>query len=327
MMKKSFGIGKHLETALTETVLIAKEKAGKLRVESVPVSKIVLDPDNPRQLSISIEDVMHGIKAEDKLFEKKKQEKEDLASLSNSIKNHDLMNPILIYKEKDQYKVIAGERRTLATILSGNQSIFARVLDEKPSKKTIAILQWIENMERKNLSLWERMLNVEKIIKESSIEISATNIADLLGCSVTQGQAYASLMKIKNPQLRNLIESGQVNSIDKALILAKLEDQEFHKIIKQDELSRLNKQQLKNKVIGKESNSKSKKGLKQKIIKIGETKNVKVAKQIWESLKKNQELKDAMNMISEPDWRNLKEINKTFSDAIYFLEESYNARG
>ena len=245
-MKKSFGISKNLENALSETIFIAQENAGKLRVENISLSKIYLDKDNPRQLLITIEDLKNGIKKDDPFCEQKEKEKADLESLASSIKNLDLINPILVYKNKENYQVIAGERRTLASVLSGNTSIVARVLDEKPLPSKIAILQWIENMERKDLSLWERLLNLEKIVQEGNVEISAKNISQVLTCSTTQGQAYASLLKNMNCKVRKLIEEGQINSIEKAVMLTKIDPEQLEEIILQDGLLGLNKKQMKN---------------------------------------------------------------------------------
>ena len=325
-MKKSFGISKNLENALSETIFIAQENVGKLRVENISLSKIYLDPDNPRQLSITIEDLKNGIAKEDLLYEQKDKEKKDLEGLAESIKNHDLINPILVYKNKENYQVIAGERRTLASVLSGKTSVVSRVLDEKPLPSKIAILQWIENMERKDLSLWEKLLNLEKIVQESKIEISAKSMSQVLTCSTTQGQAYAMLLKNNNHNLRKLIEEGKINSIDKAVMLTKLAPDQLEQMMIQDGWLGLNKKQLKQKITEKESKTTIKRGVKQKLIKIGETKNIKVAKYFWESVKNNNKLQEALNMVSEPDWRNIKDINKAFSDAIYFLEEEYNVR-
>ncbi len=325
-MKKSFGISKNLENALSETIFIAQENAGKLRIENISLSKISLDPDNPRQLSITIEDLKNGIQKEDLLYEQKNKERMDLESLANSIKDLDLINPILVYKNKENYQVIAGERRTLASVLSRKTSIIARVLDEKPLPSKIAILQWIENMERKDLSLWERLLNLEKIVKEGNVELTAKSISQVLTCSMTQGQAYAALLKNMNSKLRGFIEEGKVSSIDKAVILTKLDSDQLEQMVLQDGWLGLNKKQLKIKITEKEHKVTGKRGVKQKLIKIGETKNIKVAKYFWESIKNNNKLQETLNMVSEPDWRNIKDINKTFSDAIYFLEEELNVK-
>lgn len=325
-MKKSFGISKNLENALSETVFIAQEHAGKLRIENIPLSKIHLDPNNPRQLLITIEDLTSGIKKEDPCYEQKEKEKNELESLTNSIKKMDLINPILVYKNKENYQVIAGERRTLASVLTGNTTIIARVLDEKPTPSKIAILQWIENMERKDLSLWERLLNLEKIVQEGNIEVSAKNISHALSCSMTQGQAYASLLKNMNNKIKKLIEEGKINSIDKAIMLTKIDPEQLEEIILQDGLLTLNKKQLKTKILEKERKATTKRGVKQKLIKIGETKSIKVAKYFWESIKNNNKLQETLNMVSEPDWRNVRDVNKSFSDAIYFLEEELNVK-
>ena len=70
----------------------------------------------------------------------------------------------MVYKHGEKYRLIAGERRTLASILAGKADIQAKILDARPDELKISLLQWIENIERKDLSLWERLNNLEKIV-------------------------------------------------------------------------------------------------------------------------------------------------------------------
>lgn len=73
----------------------------------------------------------------------------EIAALSHSIKEHGVLQPILVVQDGDRYKVIAGERRLRAAKLAGLDRIPARVLstDDKATHE-IALR---ENLDRVDL--------------------------------------------------------------------------------------------------------------------------------------------------------------------------------
>ena len=77
----------------------------------------------------------------------------ELSALAVSIKENGLLQPISVYKEGEQYILIAGERRLRATKLCGLKEIPAIIqrLEEKPS----AILALEENLQRSGLKPFE----------------------------------------------------------------------------------------------------------------------------------------------------------------------------
>ena len=201
MVKKTFTIRGNLAEALEDTVSSAKNNAGELHVEIIPLRKITLDPENPRDLILDIDDLHIGIKNDDPLYDRKVSEKERLMSLSKSISDQGIINPIVVYKHNDLYRLIAGERRTLASIIAGRADIPAKILTQKPAPLKLSLIQWIENIEREDLSLWERICNLKKILHAYSeshqIEIphiKATDLANLLGCSLQQGVNYLNVL-------------------------------------------------------------------------------------------------------------------------------------
>lgn len=76
-------------------------------------------------------------------------EDSELEVLSNSIKLHGVLQPILVVQDGDRYKVVAGERRLRASKLAGMDRIPARVLatDDKATHE-IALR---ENLDRVDL--------------------------------------------------------------------------------------------------------------------------------------------------------------------------------
>ncbi len=85
MIKKGFSIPDVISRDLSSTVDFVKNNIGSMNYRLVPLSAIELDPDNPRKLRISRDDVMNGLKAEDNIFEIKSKELASLQEMSESI--------------------------------------------------------------------------------------------------------------------------------------------------------------------------------------------------------------------------------------------------
>lgn len=85
-----------------------------------------------------------------------------LKELAASIKEHGVIQPIIVRKIGDKYEIIAGERRYKASALAGLTKIPAivRNLDDKETSK-VALL---ENLQRKNLSAIEEARTYQKIL-------------------------------------------------------------------------------------------------------------------------------------------------------------------
>src|SRR5688572_25113000 len=109
MPKKVFSLSKELKQDLDDTISAAQNHAGQLNIAILPLRLIELDPDNPRELLISIKDVSEGLSQSDPDYLIKLEEKNSLSSLAESIKGQGLINPILVYRHLDKYILVAGE--------------------------------------------------------------------------------------------------------------------------------------------------------------------------------------------------------------------------
>lgn len=92
---------------------------------------------------------------------------EALRELSASIKEHGVIQPIIVRKIGDKYEIIAGERRYKATAMAGLTKIPAiiRNLDDKEASK-VALL---ENLQRKDLTAIEEARTYQKILELDSM--------------------------------------------------------------------------------------------------------------------------------------------------------------
>lgn len=222
--KKRFGVSQALTRGLSETINVVENNTGMFRNVVLPLSRIELDPENPRKLAITLLDVQNGIQKNDADYERKLEELEKLRELANTIEASGVINPIVVYKAGECYRVVAGERRSLASILAGKQEVDARVFNEKPKGFELKLVQWIENTAREDLTLDERIGNIRDIMREYQKQhdvsnLSATLLKNITGLSLPQASYYMAVLNAPN-DLKQAIERGKISSLDKAAIIA-----------------------------------------------------------------------------------------------------------
>ncbi len=89
---------------------------------------------------------------------------ESLAELSQSIREHGVIQPILVCPVGARYELVAGERRLRACRLLGMRTIPAMVVELSEKEKAITTL--IENLQRKDLNCLEEAKGYERLIGE-----------------------------------------------------------------------------------------------------------------------------------------------------------------
>jgi len=77
---------------------------------------------------------------------------DNLDSLIESIKEKGVIVPVLVVKDGDKYRLIAGERRYKASLAAGAHSIPARIMEDNISEQDMMLIQLIENLQRKDLN-------------------------------------------------------------------------------------------------------------------------------------------------------------------------------
>ncbi|TWU10210.1 ParB/RepB/Spo0J family partition protein [Allorhodopirellula heiligendammensis] len=89
---------------------------------------------------------------------------DEIASLAESIKNHQQLQPVLVRVVDGKYQLISGERRLRATIHAGLKSIRAEV--READDRLVAELAIIENLQRKDLNPIEKAMSFKRYIDE-----------------------------------------------------------------------------------------------------------------------------------------------------------------
>lgn len=100
---------------------------------------------------------------------------EKLLQLSESIKQHGVVQPIIVKKEDDTYRIVAGERRWRAARLAGLTTVPVVIKDI--GNKQVMEIALIENLQREDLNPIEEAEAYERLMKEFNLtqeEISTT---------------------------------------------------------------------------------------------------------------------------------------------------------
>ena len=106
-------------------------------------------------------------------------DKEAIEELAESIKEFDLLNPILVKPTgDDSYQIIAGERRWRAAQFAGLKKIYAIVKEIDDSRQRIESL--IENIHRKDLYMIEKGRGVLEIFRAEGIIQGPKSLANII---------------------------------------------------------------------------------------------------------------------------------------------------
>jgi len=155
MQRKALGRG--LAQLLGETTTDSKSKFNFISLDSIEVG------DQPR----------------------KNFDEESLRELSESIKQVGILQPLLVVRHNDGYKLIAGERRWKAAKMAGLREVPAIILDNS-SELNLRAIQLIENLQRQDLNPIEEAKAFQDLIKNHSL--THEKLAEILGKS----RAYVS---------------------------------------------------------------------------------------------------------------------------------------
>ncbi|HLB43317.1 MAG TPA: ParB/RepB/Spo0J family partition protein [Gammaproteobacteria bacterium] len=333
--KKIFQISNALTEGLEETIIAAHHYLGELRIDVIPIKRIEVDPDNPRDLVLIFDDLYVGVSETDPNYIRKSKEIANLQTMANSIRKQGIINPIVVYKFGDKYRLVAGERRTLASILAGKSEIQAKILDSKPNDLKISLLQWIENVERTDLSLWERLRNLEKIITTYADkngvpveQITITELSNLIGCTKPHAMNYKAVL-VADDHVKQLIRDNKIRNLEKAALISGIQSLDIKQYIIDacltgaplKKLKIIAAQENQTKISNRITKSITKRGRQATLVNFGTTKNIPVAKLILDSVLKNNALAHISGHFAEIDWTDYKSVTDTFKFLLKKLEE------
>ena len=167
-----------------------------------------------------------------------------LKELAVSIKEHGVIEPIIVRRVNNKYEIIAGERRWKASALAGLTKIPAiiRDLDDKESSK-VALL---ENLQRKNLNpieearTYQKILEIDQMTQEALAKTmgkSQSAVANKLRLLSLPDEIQEALLKEKISErharaLLNLTDEDEQKSMLKRIVDEKLSVRNLEEEIK-----------------------------------------------------------------------------------------------
>ncbi len=165
-------------------------------VREIPLEKVVPNPTQPRM-------TFH---------------EDTLQELGASIREHGVLQPILVRPSGDQYEIIAGERRWRASKLAGKETIPAIV--ERFDDATALEIALIENLQREDLSPLDEAVIYKKMTDE--LGYSIRQLAGKLGKD--KGYVENRLRLANAPDDVREMVAQRYDTLSAAYELMKLED-------------------------------------------------------------------------------------------------------
>ncbi|MDD2432003.1 MAG: ParB/RepB/Spo0J family partition protein, partial [Firmicutes bacterium] len=160
-------------------------------VKKIQITQIVPNPYQPR----------------------KNFDEDALNELASSIKEHGLLQPILLRKVDDKFEIIAGERRWRAANIAGLHQIPALIRDF--DDKLMSQLALVENLQREDLNPLEEAEAYQNLIDE--FEMTQEMIALSVGKSRTAIANTLRLLKlsdyVKENVSRETISGGHARAL------------------------------------------------------------------------------------------------------------------
>lgn len=180
MAKRFSGLGRGLDAILSDVEKAYEKNISRSEnIIELDISKIRPNPFQPR-----------------KVFSDS-----SLKELSESILEHGLLQPIIVYRDGDDYALIAGERRLRASKIAGKEKIRAIIAEVDMAK--LHELALIENIQREELNPIDLAKAYQKLIEDYKIT----------------HEELALRVKKSRPQITNTLRLlGLIPAVQEALI-------------------------------------------------------------------------------------------------------------
>lgn len=209
--KQKSGLGKGLSALIGEDTMSSVNQG---YIPALPINTIKPNPYQPR-----IE-----------------MKPDDLVELSDSIREHGVIEPLIVTKKgENEYELIAGERRLRASKLAGIE--YVPVVVKEASPQQMLELAIVENVQRADLNSLEEALAYEQLSKLYSL--THEEIAQKMGLSRPAVANKIRLLSLPEELKRGLLEAKISEGHARALL--GLDSRETmiatYKIILRDHLS------------------------------------------------------------------------------------------
>jgi ParB family chromosome partitioning protein len=154
-------------------------------------------PSSPGLLNLPVDEI------EENPFQPRREFSDvEIASLAESLKQHDMLQPVLVRRVEGRYQLISGERRLRAARQAGWTTIPARV--READDRLVAELAIVENLQRKDLNPVEKALSFKRYLDQhrctqddlaKRLKIDRSTIANLMRLLELPGVILDGLQK------------------------------------------------------------------------------------------------------------------------------------
>lgn len=193
---------------------MAAKKGGLGKGMSALIYDNAMEPTSGESVRLSINEIEPNRDQPRKIFEE-----QALAELSASIKEHGVLQPLLVRPMADgSYRLVAGERRYRAARMAGVTEVPVTIREMTDEEESIFAL--IENLHREDLNAIEEAQGIKTLI--DTFGFTQEEAAQKVGKSRT---AVTNILRVLNlpEDISNLVRDGKI-SMGHARALLSFED-------------------------------------------------------------------------------------------------------
>lgn len=207
------GLGRGLTSLLSESKKIQDEKNKEVIEQTTPSLNQESSENSNSVVLLPVEKLKPSIYQPRKNFDE-----ESLEELSLSIKEHGLLEPLLVKKSGDLYEIICGERRYRACKLANVEKIPCLIRDDLELNGYAIAL--VENIQREDLNPLEMAQAFALVIDEC--KLSQEELAKTLGKSRS---TITNILRLNNLQddVKKMVVAKQID-LGHAKVLLALDD-------------------------------------------------------------------------------------------------------
>ncbi|HPI97679.1 MAG TPA: ParB/RepB/Spo0J family partition protein, partial [Synergistales bacterium] len=188
---------------------------------TVPVSLLEPNPDQPR----------------------KEMKEESLHALAASLREHGVVQPLIVRKLGDKYQIVAGERRWRAAQIAGIPEVPVRLY--QGSDSDVMEVSLVENIQREDLAPLEVALAIRQLLEQFAL--TQDEIAKKLGWSRTAVTNKLRLINLPE-EIKYLLINGLITEGHARTLLSLDSDYERLKLARQTVYKMWSVRQLEQKV-------------------------------------------------------------------------------
>ncbi|MDR1579434.1 MAG: ParB/RepB/Spo0J family partition protein [Synergistaceae bacterium] len=168
-----------------------------------PTAPVPEEPTEERQESTSVVTLPVAFLEPNPFQPRRTIAQEQLQELASSIKEHGIIQPLVVRKVGDSYQIVAGERRWRAAQLAGLSEVPVREMEISDSQAMELAL--VENLQREDLSTLEIAQGIQDLI--SRLSLTHEEAAQKIGISRAAVTNKLRLLQLPSEVL-SMLDSG-----------------------------------------------------------------------------------------------------------------------